>query len=681
MRKRLLSFVAAMAVLGFAAPAVAEDPEPKPAPTTGTVKGRATGYAGDHPLAVEVIGLGRGKWSGPAGPTDLDEDGRFVFTDVDPGTYRFVVYEKKDGDQERVRRDATVKAGATTHLVFSFGAEEPEPEPEPCFTGEVRYWSGADPPDAFAFRLEREDGEGEGLLIEGKDGRFEFALPEPGKYVIRSVRIGGRQHPVMERVWIREGTIAHAIHIRVHELLEAQVLVMDAQSGRPVPDARIFRYRGSRGFDTGTDSWGIPPPETLRHDAVRADDAGRATVWAPRGPMSGNVAFAVVADGHAWSIVSVRMGEETPRSVRLRPGGQLGLRIERYGELENPVIKIWPESGAGLSDPGELGVPDENGYLLVEGLRPDSYHVSVERRAKSTQGRVYGRGEALVLAGKTVGLVVQAKPAVRRKPVTFRGVLHGAEAWGKRLEWISLAGGDPDNSDVQAKVELGEPGKDGGIAFEVKSLLPGLYNALVQPIGWRQSVRVTGVEGALHISLGEPATVRLRVVDAATGKDLSDATAWWHLELETLTAYRLDEAERDVATGRLTFLCGAGHVEIDVQAEGHIKADLELDTKSGETIERTVRLHRAGAVRVQLVVEGKPFDTRPAAVRLTRETHDSRRSWNFRGSGAVLCKDLPPGVVELTIRDIDGFEPVPPRQVRIEPGKTLDVTIELVRKP
>lgn len=656
---------AAFAGVLLAVTAAAQDVAPlDPDEGRSAIEGRVVHYQGKLPLVVDIVSKAKGQEAPPTG-IHVDSAGLFRVRDIQPGSYLLICREKTDGEPEKAEMVRTVWEGVNrVTIVF------PDPAEPRLFEGEVQYLD-EERPAAFSFLLEPETGDAAPVLVNGEDGRFSVPMPPDGTWVIRSVLVDGEAHPVRRTVKVLPQTTFHRVSINLIRVQKWDVLVVN-DAGEPIENARVYRRRGQRaGFHIDPNPWRSPTLETLRGEPVTSDAKGvvrlRSHETAP--------GWAVVADGYAWAMIRADSRTRAPpERVVLVPGGRVRLHVERWGELEQAEVVFRPLDGPNPWRGGFEAEPDERGDVTVEGLLPGWYYIGVQRRNSTVQGRVYGKTTTVVLAGETREITIRTTPGPKSVRVdAFRVVLHGAADWGKLVS-VRVTGAEPDNSEFDVEIELGAPAEDGGVALELEDVAAGRYHALVEPIGWRGVIHVRELDAPLHVPLGKPVTVRLRVVAADTGENVADPTGSWHAEVPDLTSYTYRSIESEAVGATLEFRCVPGSVEVSIGAPGYLHESLSLTTQGGELLERTVELRQAGVVRLRFVEDGRRLDElKGAVVRLEQGTHSRTTS----GSVALLDWEVPPGTYRLKAR-VPGYEVIPARDVHVEARKTREVTIELV---
>jgi hypothetical protein len=595
------------------------------------------------------------------------------------------------GREEGVTPDAPRPAApppAGTAQPESPEAPEPEPTtpgspgetaetPGESFEGRVRFAGTGRRPRTFSFTLTSQSGSYERVAVEGRDGSFRVVLPHPGNWSVAGIRTDGEDYPpTWIRVTARRG---EPLEIVLQEAVAVTLLVMDARSHAPLADARAWRAtHGGLGHtvdapapDGSVIRHAYPPAATLAGAPIAADRSGRIAL----GPDRGERTYYVLAPGYAWCAVEVIFAVEGQIPVWLRPGGAVEIRVLRWSELSGPALRMRPE---GEKLDLRLPAPDENGELRLEGVVAGTHRFAVRRGANRGEGEEAGAATVEVVAGETVPVVIEAEPGAE-KGVVVTGTLTVPAAWGPFAQAIQFQREVKPGVLVPGDYVVVKPPENGdSVEFRTKPLEPGRYHFEVQPFQWRGTAEVPASGTHLRIAVPDPVLVDVRVVDDGTGEGIEVAKVGWYLSVPGLTSYTIDSAQRH-STDRSRFLLLAppGEVRLDVSAVGYQSRQVAVEISGPERVEETVRLSPAGTLLVRFTLEGEPYPSRD--LRVTVAGDDGSRARRADADGAEF-PGLAPGTYRVSVPDIAGLAPVPPREVEVRPGEPTEVTIALERR-
>lgn len=592
--------------------------------------------------------------------------------------------DREEGVTPDAPRPSPAPAGASPP-----GAPEPpEPEPTPgspeareepsgeTFDGRVVFATTRRRPRTFSFVLVSQSGSGERVPVEGRDGIFRVVLPHPGEWSVAGFRTDGEDDP---STWIRvTARRGEPLEIVLQEAMAVTLLVRDARSRAPLPDARAWRAThgglgrtlDAPGPDGAVIRHAYPPAETLAGSPIAADRAGRIAL----GPERGVHTFYVVAPGYAWSAVEVPFGAGGEVPVWMRPGGAVAVCVLRWSELSGPALRMRPE---GEKLDLRLPAPDERGEIRLEGVVAGTHRFVVRRGANRGRGEEAGAATVEVVAGETVPVVIEAEPG-DETTVVVTGTLTVPAAWGRFAQAIQLQREVKPGVRVPGDyVTLKPPETGDTVDFRTRPLAPGTYRYEVQPFQWRGTVEVPASGTHLGLSLPAPVQVFVRVVDDATDEVIASADVGWHLAVPGLTSYTIDRVPRDPADGsRFLLLAPPGEVQLDVSGDGYLDRTVPIEVTGRDRGEETVRLSPAGTLRVRFTLDGEPYPARD--LRVTVAGDAGSRARRADATGAEF-QGLAPGTYRVSVPDIAGLAPVPPREIEVRRGAPTEVTIALER--
>ncbi|MHC5031619.1 MAG: hypothetical protein ACYTGI_09270 [Planctomycetota bacterium] len=500
----------------------------------------------------------------------------------------------------------------------------------------------------------------EAIPVSTEDGTFELMLPRPGRYYLCDVEIDGEEIPEYRREFLV--TKSTTVEIRVPEAREVTLVVVDARNQHPLPDVAVYDYRGEGGwgwdFDGGCR---LPDQKTLAAKPRRTDGAGRLALGKGRGAAR----LYLFAESYAWTAVSVPFDAGHEIVVELERGGRVRLLVPGWNELPEPGIWV---RRAMTTDDFRVPPPGENGELLLDGLCADDHVFTVRRGEPWRNGKVYGTGEVSVRAGETVELTMHVKPEVTVPDVRVTGTVTVPATWVEPPFYIAIRGVGKATAGVASTLLL----EIRPYRFRTGPIPPGRYVAVVTPYMWSQPITVSDHGGHFDFDLPHPVTLRVAVVDAATGRPIPSARLFG----KVAAAWTSEEAGPPKLDGRFVVQVAPGTARLWTLASGYVESDTRVAASEDRDV--TVRLRKAGIVVVRLRLDGRPFDGAGAHVTVERPRQSAGRRFV---AGVARFDTLEPGDHEVRLSDVAGCTPVPPQRIEVEAGRTHEVVFELERKP
>ncbi len=334
--------------------------------------------------------------------------------------------------------------------------------------------------------------------------------------------------------------------------------------------------------------------------------------------------------------------------------------------------------------------PEPDQPTLVTGLSPGQVVVSVEVGRSWEDSRiVLGWKQVELEAGKrtAVTLELDELPDLGT-PVPFEGTLYLSEAWGELDITLSLEPMDlPDtNWNDWIEIPLGAmkavAERPGLRCWSAGEVLPGRYEALIREFEMRHvfHVDVGGLRDA-HIEIGEPAEVVVHVLDAATGEPAEiEDLAWSFKRPVEVTGWSMNQAERDPDTASFRFQAPAGQVELSVTEDAYAYYGNVFELQAGAN-EITIILKKACGIVVTVREGDRPVPIEDIENHIKiMEVDGPGRDWGWSGGGQERRYRLSnPGLYEIRIEPIDGYEPVPPEFVQVPPDEFVDHVVVLKR--
>ncbi len=604
-----------------------------------------------------------------------DDVGTVELEGVPPGRLRVVA---RFADLPLARERVELESGG--EIAVTLRVQKQTPINGIRMDGRLLYARSDEPVPDFRFRLWTQTDEvtEEMPWVVGTSGRFSTVVPAPGSYSVSEMYVDGVEADTFwEEIVIREG---EDVVIRIAKRLPQSVLIIDRDTRRPLPGARALS--ANTAFPISDAEFGLPSAKARAGKVLRGDASGLIDL----GEGAGSDRWFIIAPDHAWRFATVAYtGEDEPLVLELGPAGQLELAITRWDELEDPSIAIRSVNNA--SGPAQLAVTWKDGKTLVDGIPPGNYRVTVRRGDWFSQGQVYGQGTVEIVAEVTARLTIDADPGEIREKMPLRGVVRWTSEWGQQPESIEFEGAEEENSNVDETVRLEEETESGDFEFKTPPIPTGSYLVVVRPFQWRKRIEVTPGMAPIELVLGQPATVRVRVLDLASGAPIPDASVSFSCRIEGVNSWSSDDAPYDSANGVHVVRCGPGRLSVEASADGHVDADYGEGRGSfgpqvapGEMREIELRLRRAARLTVAFHLNGKLYSHAAGSIGLSAEEVEdapwSSLSTSFEG-GTETFEDLAPGTYKVDPPELAGFEKIKAPEVELRPGEDRQVVIEL----
>ncbi len=648
------------------APAAPELPPAGPGTILGTVS-YAAGSRGPAPGILVVLKSGTdGRGLPDAASAVSGPDGSFRFDGLAPGSWCFSTRTPGSDAWDHVHGAVTLDGAAPGAAVLH--VEHPVPEGTGLLVrGTVSFEDGT-PVPSFEIGFES----GSGLFIAaGTGGRFERRFPGPGTYLVDSVFVEGPaafapRGPVV----VGEDGAAVVVLRRGRTTF---LLVLDAATGEPLPSARAYLWQFEKGSGMSDHH---PNARTLAGPPLRADGAGVIDLGVG-GPGGGADDFHVVADGHAWRKVTVEFTGGPPVPVLLKAGGDLRLEVLRWPELRE--ARVWLEVAEDAwKDRQELPSPDASGVVRLRGLPEGSWTVVVRSGAPWREGVVYGRGTAVIVPGVEASLVITADPGTATPPVPVTLRISSPAGWGQRQVSVEIEGAEPATASTDHRGRVILPADGSPVSWSPPPLVPGAYHVTVDPNSYHEVVVPPG-GGPLDIVLPETVEVRVRVLDADTGKPVAAPEVMWHPDSSVRRSFTLEKAAYGEAEGECVFRAAPGRVVVWAGGEGYLQDDdITLDVAPPGPVRHDARVGKGAVLVVKFRWEGATplWDDLDIDLDMGNTTHSF---WIEEGRGAR--DGLPAGAATLTVEvPAEEYEAVPDREVELRAGETTEVEIPLVRR-
>ncbi|MEM1450013.1 MAG: hypothetical protein AAF957_17130 [Planctomycetota bacterium] len=412
-------------------------------------------------------------------------------------------------------------------------------------------------------------------------------------------------------------------------------------------------------------------------------DATSPVLLRPTAALAGKTAATlfVRAEGYAWKTATVGFLQAGERTVELVPAGALQMTFE--GEV--------PRKAAFRLFSSDQGVPlceielRGRSELLLDALPPNGYDVRVELGPWYDDPILLAREEVEVLAGPAtpVTLVLEQVDAVQTAQLAGTFIL--PPAWEDERPKLSLQRLTTSKTGANKYMMIrdGEfdavDGMPGHFRFQRKLLETGRYELSYGEFDAKLIFDLPP-EGRSDIvfEIGEPVALTVRVVDAATGADVTDVeTISWSVTWpEGAWSGRSSSASRDEATGLFELRVPRGPIDISTFGDWSGSTEIPLAT-DGLRATLEVRQRSSAVIELRSGDQVLPW---PSGVRWEVTAVEGEGRYNSSGTAGEerWFGVSEPGMYRVVIPPIDGFEPHEPIEIELVEGKRVRAVVELV---
>lgn len=386
------------------------------------------------------------------------------------------------------------------------------------------------------------------------------------------------------------------------------------------------------------------------------------------------------APGYAWNQVALSTIEPGERVLRLRPGGDVDvvivgdapadarLRVRQTGFTDGlPFAELRPVAG---------------GTTRVDALPAGTWSIALEKGDWYRERVVFGRVDAAVTTGTVTSATISLEQAPER-PAAFQigGTLRVSPRWGRDLSveveptgptkvWDEYGVKEALANMRQLDEGLYRWGPFDVVAGRYELTVHGCQHHAIVPVGPAHPTEIT-------IVVPDPNEVRVRLLDGMDGKPMAGANPGWCGLLEGWQSGWRPSPMQELGDGWYTFQAPAGQLQISVHPDGYVWLLSTHEVRPGRN-EFVLRVPRAFGIEITLK-DGDTAVPWPDDAEVEIEHVVSKSGAAYWSGNKVAAEE--PGEHTLTLNELDGFLPVPPQRVVIEPAKWTKVEIRLQRKP
>ncbi len=392
----------------------------------------------------------------------------------------------------------------------------------------------------------------------------------------------------------------------------------------------------------------------------------------------------VGSPGHAWETVRLDCAEGGERFVVLGPGGDLDLDLVAERIDASSVVRVRGPIGIVAA---EFDIHDRRRFA-IDGLPVGKLPVSVEIGDWWEQPIVLGKDEVEIRAGERAHLVLALAAPPADKSVKLGGTVVLPTEWGLERFMLVVELLDPPLNGrepiqrIQSKAMSKDAERAGVWHWHLEGMQPGRYQLLLWQLQFVIALRLEdGGREDVVITAPPPCEARVRVVDRLAGTEAEVEHVYWNGK-------------------RTEWAPGGGSLPAEWNADDrawHLRAprgEIELHTSDAryKQIQRIVEL-RSGTNDIVLEVERQfgvvltlaragsavPWP-QVVGIKLREKTGGKEQSrWSGGGPQLFVAVDHP-GEWIVTLPEIAGYELVPPVELRVDPERVSEQTIELVPK-
>jgi hypothetical protein len=451
-----------------------------------------------------------------------------------------------------------------------------------------------------------------------------------------------------------------------------QVAAWDGATGKPVPGARAIRRHPSESAE-------FPGPASLAATPISADGRGVITL-SPQDMAEG---VFVGAPGYAWEWLGRDELKCSLNIPYLKRGGSVRLRIPRFNEMVDPELRLgcleW-RFGRVLPNPGS------EGEILYDGLPAGSRFIELRRKGVAGDSEAYGSVTGDVPPGGQVQAILEGDPAALNPEPRVTGTVTFPAGWQGPRTTLELQSVGKDLDPNSQSFYMDVPAGGGRVPFRSRRVVPGRYHLGIRP-GWTTEVAVPEAGVTKDIVLPPLMTGTIRLVDAESGEPVTEAKVTWSLEEEERRTHSLMATEATGEPGEFRFRTASPRVVVHVDSPHHrLERATALDLASemdpsGDPAPCVFRLRGAGEIKVAFRC-GKESAS-PERLLVSRALRRDGPGWisgaTTVSGGAATMRGLEPGSYNIGVDTGPDYEAVPYRLVEVVAGRTLEITIDLVK--
>jgi hypothetical protein len=385
----------------------------------------------------------------------------------------------------------------------------------------------------------------------------------------------------------------------------------------------------------------------------------------------------VKSPGYAWGRVNFDLSVGGERTLELVPGG--GLTVQLLGDWQRINAEFE------LAYPPELRIPcceievsfEGRDRLVFDGVQPGKYRAYVRSSDSSDPRKELASAAVEVRAGEETFVDFDAPAPISAEKAPLRGTLvvpheYDIESLKLSIEPLDLT------ISVAHGMQL-DPARADTWKWSAGDVLPGHYLLRLEPLGCWSAVEV-GPSGRTDVEILVPPSglVSVEVVERETLRPAEVEALEWSGRFGPS-----NRVEANPPASRIEFRAPQGEIDIGLSSDAFRGHKEDIRVGSGRT---EVRLEVARFSRVTLDLRDGETSVRweglwtLEAHYLEDETTRPIPSVGISNTHPLFLLERP-GRYRFVIPDIPGFAPIPPQDLTVIPGTSIDHVIQLVRNP
>jgi hypothetical protein len=366
--------------------------------------------------------------------------------------------------------------------------------------------------------------------IAVKRGRFRFDARGATVMGVEEAELGGWAAAVGKNFDLTSG---EPLHVTALWIPDVQLHVVDAETRRELTDVSVCAAFGAA---ASLEHPGLPDRPAIVAENERSPFHLRSSSSVVRSIASDT--FWIRARERAWKRERIDLQHERKHEVALGPAGALAVVVTEPADAAPLDRGVLPRVRLRHADkdagPPICDVTAEAGEFELDGLPPGEVIAAIEIGDVFWMPFVLSRSAVTIRAGATERVALSLDAAKVPKPTRLAGTAFVPLAWGDCEMTIdvfpqNLRGGTRDDERRSTRIALEPiPNRPGWHRWSISPILPATYHLRVQHAGFETQVDVpeNGREDAT-LTLPEPALLQVRVVDAATQKDVEVSELVW----------------------------------------------------------------------------------------------------------------------------------------------------------
>ncbi len=508
-------------------------------------------------------------------------------------------------------------------------------------------------------------------------GSFEFELPYRTLFEIDSIELGGKQ--CMLLVPAETVVLERALHLEleVQALAPATLIVRDRATGADLAGLELWNDAG----------WNLTPsliPVSPSQQRIQTPNLASPISLPPR---AGKQLWWVRSEGYEWGTVQFDHLSGGEQIVVLDREAVLSVHVENRAPGEALDVFLAKDTFAQRKHSLTVG-GSEPSQFRVGGLPAGGCEVKVGR-TRDKGGNRFAVSDVFLVAGEVTEARLTLPPLDRGDSggtVLVSGTLELPPSNTQdpsRLKWLWKGDNPgPKQTHVTARFERIES-ETNRWTWETEELVPGPWQVSVTPFGHVEDLYI-GPAGATDIALriASLAEILIRVQDQDSGAPLPGSDVSYSRKGGTFdvyggSAWQLDEP------GVSRLLLAPGAYRLEAHAEGY-DWDVKVITVGATDQEVLFGLKEMGRMTVVLK-DGATVVPREMNWWLgVKAEHVGGEGYiassMFSPDSASMSAGVSePGLYRLTFGEVDGYLPIEPLEVLLEPG-LKEIVIQLVRE-